>query len=221
MLHRRLRSPRSEGFTLIELLVVIAIIAILAGLILPVLAKANENARRTACKSNLSQVGKACGMYANVAANLGQYPNGPANTTQCLNMLYPSYIADPRVFSCSSKQVSTTGIVKYTTFADLGALNLGDKATPPGTSFGYDARHTDTHGMAGICADAGEGADASRASNTLNHALDGQNFLRGDGSVNWLDVGERDIGEPAKDIIWAEDAAINIDTDSKITQGGV
>ncbi len=55
---------RRSGFTLIELLVVIAIIAILAAILFPVFARAREQARRTACTSNVKQMTLAVLMYA-------------------------------------------------------------------------------------------------------------------------------------------------------------
>jgi len=58
-----LERKGKDAFTLIELLVVVAIIGILAAILFPVFARAREQARKSACMSNLKQIGLGVMMY--------------------------------------------------------------------------------------------------------------------------------------------------------------
>jgi prepilin-type N-terminal cleavage/methylation domain-containing protein/prepilin-type processing-associated H-X9-DG protein len=58
------RAISTAGFTLIELLTVIAILAVLAGILLPVLWRSRESGRATVCLSNIRQLGLAIHLYA-------------------------------------------------------------------------------------------------------------------------------------------------------------
>lgn len=108
---RQVRGFRHGGFTLTELLVVVAIIAILAGILLPILARAKEQGRQTKCAANLAQLAKAARMYASDWD--GGFPPQAQFGDHCLIATWQgyltNYIRDARIYVCPSARATGPG----------------------------------------------------------------------------------------------------------------
>jgi prepilin-type N-terminal cleavage/methylation domain-containing protein/prepilin-type processing-associated H-X9-DG protein len=105
------RRP-TPGFTLIELLVVIAIIGVLAGLLLPTLARSKAEAQGAFCLNNLKQLSLGWMMYADDARGSLAYNMGGAAARTNLN-----WVADLLDWSLSADNTNTAELTE----AALGA----------------------------------------------------------------------------------------------------
>jgi prepilin-type N-terminal cleavage/methylation domain-containing protein len=227
---------RRTGFTLIELLVVIAIIAILAGLLLPVLARAREQARRASCSNNMSNITKCCHLYADSTPNLGVFPlwgastNDNANGRDALNLLYDSYVKDHRVFACPSANANLS-VTQAT--QDIIKTIPPQKTTGSGKmmsqvvnmpAIAYDPGHGPTNPRAGIVGDYSQdaaGTKSTATSNAQNHGSDlpGQNLGIAAGSVEWADSYLRSAASLSPELtgtdnIWLQEKVLTNDYDT-------
>jgi prepilin-type processing-associated H-X9-DG protein len=124
---------------LIELLVVIAIIAILAGLLMPTLAKAKEKGRRIACLNNLKQTSLGAILYADDDAK-GNLSASVFDGDDNLNWLYPKYVSTLKSFTCPSTQnfiPTNSGLHSITGETGLRYLfrTASGKGKSPGSSY--------------------------------------------------------------------------------------
>lgn len=135
-----------RAFTLIELLVVISIVAILAAILMPVVGRARDSARKATCIMNYKQVAAAHMLYSNsdydervVPASYIQYPNEDPIVDRKWPQLLRGYIKSFSTFECPADRAQRPNYEKF--FADLSLADANAKYyyLAERTNLGYNA----------------------------------------------------------------------------------
>jgi prepilin-type N-terminal cleavage/methylation domain-containing protein len=158
-----------RAFTLIELLVVMAIIAILAGLLMPALARARRAAQQTKCQSNQHNVGLYFKMYEsdhNSKTPSWSVPvtGGRAyDSSLSIALLYPTYVDNAQLFVCPGTSDHTVELAMYKDSVTTAA-SLGLSGVNPSLPTDAEAWNFYTNIPAG--------SDATRSSNDPDYLID-------------------------------------------------
>ena len=163
-------------------MVVIVIVVIVAGLLLPLIARKREASQRAACKANLKQIGLGLSMYTNdwngwyPTAGIG-VPKGREQSLWSLSLTRCCYTAAP-IFICPGSSDREERIPTRN-HRPLKCM------TANGCSYAYDhQKPPKTPPDVAICADKPDSASPG-SRNSRNHRNQGQNVLYFDCHVEW------------------------------------
>jgi len=148
---------RAQGFTLIELLVVISIIAILAGMLLPVIGMVREMARQQNCGKNMSQLLGACVSYS--TAEETPWPSGKGTGWKvAANPTDATTAAQYTSAAFEVLAVATTDILPNSLFKCPSSIFAGPKLkavkglqTTGATDWGWGANNRVSYGFDFAC----------------------------------------------------------------------